>query len=271
MSELEREIKKYPHILSWTGVRGEGSVYAEHKNRCLWKVCGKPMIQWVMEAAKKSKYIDKIAVNTESEEIKEVLRKIGGITIIDRPLWTALAYPRDFTKGTFRRNKPRSLQSQEASIYTNLLDYSFYYLNKTEQYKPDMWINLGANEPLITSKILDKLVEAFLEDEEASCVVGVTPIMPYIYTINSVTKRLFPVFDLTFAKIFCISFELCKMSFIFYISCRGRPVWRPANHGRPHRVAPTINHETCGKNLLKRFKIYTSILKYIIIHIVILP
>ncbi|GAH31920.1 unnamed protein product [marine sediment metagenome] len=50
MTKLEREIKKYPHILALTPVRGEGSVYAEHKNRCLWKISGKPMIQWVMEA-----------------------------------------------------------------------------------------------------------------------------------------------------------------------------------------------------------------------------
>ncbi len=153
------------------------------------------MIQWVIEAAKGSKYIDKIVVLTESEEIKEVLRRMGGVVIIDLPLWSTLQCPRDFTQGTFRRNKPRSLQSKEASIYTNPLDYSLYYLSKTEHYEPDLWINNAANNPLCTSKLLDGLVETFIEDEEASCVISITPNKPNILMINPVTKRPFPVFS----------------------------------------------------------------------------
>ncbi len=195
MIKLEREIRDH-HILGLTFVRGEGSIHGEHKNRCLWKIFGKPMIQWVMEAFKSSKYIDKIAVATESKEIKEVLRKIGDIVIIDRPLWTTLACPRDFTTGTFCRNKPRSLRSKEASIYTSVLDYSLYYLKQTEGYEPDLWINNCAHRPLITGKILDRLVEAFFEDEEAAGVQTITPTMPYILTINPTTKRIFPVFSL---------------------------------------------------------------------------
>lgn len=195
MAELEEEIKSH-HILAFVRVRGEGNVRGEHTNRCLWPICGKSMLQWVMKAAKDSKYIDKIAVITDSKEIKEVLEKIGGIVIIDLPLWQVMSIPRDFTKGTFRRNKPRSLQSKEAPIYTTTVDYTFYYLNETEHYKPDLWIHIGANDPLITSKILDRLIEGFFKDEEASSINGVTPIMPSIYTINPITKRLFPVFAL---------------------------------------------------------------------------
>lgn len=192
MKPLEREIKKY-HILGWTQVRGKGSLYDEHPNRCLWDICGKPSIQWVMEAAKNSKYLDKIAVTTESEEIKKVLREIGGITIVDRPLWTSYNMPRDYTEGTFKRNKPRSLLSREALIYNGTYEYIVYYLEQTEEYIPDLRINITANSPMITAEIIDKVIEKFFQDEELGRVITLYPILPYIHILNPVTGSPFPV------------------------------------------------------------------------------
>ncbi|MBW4827971.1 MAG: acylneuraminate cytidylyltransferase family protein [Clostridiaceae bacterium] len=48
--------------------------------------CGKPLISWSIEEALKSKYIDRLIVSTEDEEIKEVSRKYGAEIPFLRPV-----------------------------------------------------------------------------------------------------------------------------------------------------------------------------------------
>ena len=192
MSEIE--IKKY-HILGWCHVRGEGSLYGKHPNRCLWDICGKPSIQWAMETAKGSKYLDKIAVTTESEEIKKVLKKMGDIVVVDRPLWTSYDMPRDYNQGTFKRNKPRSLQSKESPIYNGNYEYIEYYLEQMEGYIPDIQVFISANAPLNTSQIIDRVIEKFFEDEEAGRIITLYPIAPAIYIVNPATGRPITLID----------------------------------------------------------------------------
>ena len=47
-------------------------------------ICGKPLVQYVLEAADASKYITERYVSTEDAEIKQVVEKIGA-KVIDRP------------------------------------------------------------------------------------------------------------------------------------------------------------------------------------------
>ena len=46
---------------------------------------GKPLIAYSVEAAKKSKYVDRVAVSTDSEEIAEVAKKYGAEAPFLRP------------------------------------------------------------------------------------------------------------------------------------------------------------------------------------------
>ena len=48
------------------------------------EVLGRPMMEYAVLAAKHSKYVDKIFVSTDSDEIKEIARK-NGSEVIDRP------------------------------------------------------------------------------------------------------------------------------------------------------------------------------------------
>lgn len=194
MTSLEREIRTY-NILASVIVRGKGSLYGDHPNRALWDICGKSSLQRAIEAVKGSKYIDKIAVITESEEIKKVLRKIEGITLIDRPLWTSLNMPRDYTQGTFERKKPRSLLSQETAIYIKEFDYVLYYLEQTEGFIPDIRVNFSTDSPLVTSQTFDRLIVKFFEDEFAGFAFCAYPIPPGLAMINPKTGRPFRVFQ----------------------------------------------------------------------------
>jgi len=68
-------------ILGITPARG-GSKSIPKKN--IKEICGKPLIAWTIEAAKKSKLLDRYVVSTEDKEIAEIAKKYGA-EVIDRP------------------------------------------------------------------------------------------------------------------------------------------------------------------------------------------
>ncbi|NQX61916.1 cytidylyltransferase domain-containing protein [Paenibacillus qinlingensis] len=68
-------------ILAIIPARG-GSKGIHRKN--LRAIAGKPLIAWTIEEARQSKYIDRIVVSTEDEEIKQVSTLFGS-EVLDRP------------------------------------------------------------------------------------------------------------------------------------------------------------------------------------------
>jgi len=92
--KLKREIKKY-NIIAITYVRGSGSLHSNRKRRCLWDLCGKPMLQWPIEAALDSEYVDKVVLSSEDSEIMKFGETISGVTVVPRPLHTVYEVPRD--------------------------------------------------------------------------------------------------------------------------------------------------------------------------------
>ncbi len=69
-------------VLALIPARG-GSKGLPGKNIMLF--AGKPLIAWTIEEAKKSKYIDRLIVSTDSEEIAEISRKFGAEVPFLRP------------------------------------------------------------------------------------------------------------------------------------------------------------------------------------------
>jgi len=200
---LRREIKKY-NIMGMMYVRGSGSPFREHKQRCFWDLCGKPMLQWSLEAGLASKYINKVVLSSEDMKILRFGEDMEGVTVIPRPLHMTLELPRDFNAGVFKRQLPRSLfagepfRDPECRHFAEVgkaspIWYSCWYMEEHEGYAPQIWVNLAANEPLATVETLDSLIEAFFLDEEANRAYTIYPIMPYIVSINPKTGQLFPI------------------------------------------------------------------------------
>jgi len=190
---LQKEIRKY-HIMSYTQVRGCGS----HGRRCLWDICGKTSLRWVLEAVTGSRYIDKVVVTTEDEEIAKEAEKVGA-TVVVRPFYTSADFPRDFERGTFGRIKPRSLIHTKPEVYTNPKSYTLYYLEKTG-YVPDLILTADANRPMITPELVDRVIEAFFQDREATAATTFYPILPYIYVLNPKVNRIVPLFTTKFDR-----------------------------------------------------------------------
>ena len=75
-------------VLGIITARG-GSKGVPRKNIRL--VGGKPLIAWTIEESKKSKYIDRLVLSSEDEEIIRIAKEWGGDVPFKRPV--ALAHP----------------------------------------------------------------------------------------------------------------------------------------------------------------------------------
>lgn len=193
MTELEVEINGY-NIVAIVLVRARGSQFGTHEYRCFWEVGGVPCLQRVIKTLKASKYVKLVAVGTEDKKIADFVEKLGAVPIV-RPLYTVLDAARDYTKGDFVRQKPRSLLSQEAAVYTNYAAYCFYYLKKTLGCHAEITVGCGANEPLGRTETLDRLIEAFFKDEEADMAWTFYSVLPEVFTVNPKTGRPFPLIN----------------------------------------------------------------------------
>lgn len=190
MSELEREIRKYS-IAFLLEVRGSGG---SKEKRCLWDICGKPMIQWVLEIVEGSKYPQKIVVSTEDREIADLVRGLGH-TVVDRPLDMSLDYPRGYTSGRFYRSKPRSLAYEPIrSKFPTVRAYTLYWLEEMMGYIPELITKVSVDTPLVRSESLDRVIEKFFKTPNAVSVTSMYPIAPNLFTINPKTNYMFPVF-----------------------------------------------------------------------------
>ena len=75
------------NLLALIPARG-GSKGIPRKN--VLELCGKPLIAWSIEAAQKSKYIDRLVVSTEDEEIADISRSYGADVPFIRPAELAM-------------------------------------------------------------------------------------------------------------------------------------------------------------------------------------
>lgn len=100
----------------------------------LAKILSKPMIEWVIEGVKSSKYKDEIILATDDIRIREIGDGLGVRVALVK---------KDVPSGTDR-------------VYEAIKDESW-----------DIIVNVQGDEPLIKGEIVDTLVEELLKDERA--------------------------------------------------------------------------------------------------------
>ena len=138
-------MKEKIKIIAIIPARG-GSKGIPRKNLRL--LARKPLIAYSIETALKSKWIDRVIVSTEDEEIAEISRE-DGAEIIERP------------KEMARDDSPT-------------IDAIFHALEvlKVENYEPDITILLQPTSPLRTVEGIDNAIKLFL-DSDCESVVSV--------------------------------------------------------------------------------------------------
>lgn len=124
------------NILGLIPARG-GSKRLPGKN--IRPLLGKPLIAWTIEQALASKYLDRVIVSTDSEEIAEISKKYGAEVPFMRPKELAT----DDTKSV------------------DVVLHALKYFEEIENYSPDIVVLLQPTSPLRTREDIDKAIEIF--------------------------------------------------------------------------------------------------------------
>ena len=109
----------------------------------LVSIAGKPLIQWVWEAASKAESLSEIIVATDDERIATVVREFGGKAVMTSP---------DCASGTDRIAE--AVRGMEA----------------------DVVVNIQGDEPLMSAANIDACVNTLLDDLDASVCTPMIPI-----------------------------------------------------------------------------------------------
>lgn len=143
-------------VLAIIPARG-GSKGVPRKNVRL--LAGKPLIAWTIEEAKKSRYIDRLVLSSEDQEIINVAKEYGCEVPFVRPENLA----QDETPG---------------------MDPVLHALKKVQGY--DYIVLLQPTSPLRLAKDIDACIERLIETQSPACVSVTEPdISPYwMYTMN---------------------------------------------------------------------------------------
>jgi len=128
-----------PKIIAVIPARG-GSKTIPRKNIRL--VNGKPLIYYTIAEALKSKYLGRIIVSTEDEEIAQIAKEYGAEVVA----------------------RPREL-AQDDTPSLPVVQHVIKYLEETEGFSPDTIVVLQPTSPLRTVEDIDEAIQKFWESE----------------------------------------------------------------------------------------------------------
>lgn len=112
---------------------------------------GKPMIAYSIEHAKKSKYINRIIVSTDSEVYAEIAREYGAETPFIRPAEYAT----------------------DTALDIDVFEHALTFLRDKEGYEPDIIVQLRPTYPYRDPADIDAMIELMLQDPETTAVRSV--------------------------------------------------------------------------------------------------
>jgi len=130
----------------------------------LYPLCGRPLIEYTFEAAKGSKYLSRIVLTTDDEQIAS----LGEHNEIEVPFLL-----------------PDNL-AQNDTFALPVIQHAIDYLEKHEGYSPDIIVILQPTSPLRKARHIDEAIELLL-NTGADSVVSVVEV-PHRYNPVSVMK-----------------------------------------------------------------------------------
>ncbi|MCC2643384.1 MAG: neuA [Nitrospira sp.] len=111
---------------------------------------GRPLLAFTIEAAKRSKYLDRCVVSTDHPDIAKVARDHGAEVI----------------------ERPADLATDQAPTEGALL-HVLEILSR-EGYLPDYVVTLEPTSPFRTTALIDRCIEAAIQHQDVDCVMTVT-------------------------------------------------------------------------------------------------
>lgn len=151
-----------PKVLGIVGARS-GSKSIPHKN--IRQLMGKPLMGWIIEAAKKSPSVTRVILSTDSPEYAQIGKRFGAEVPFLRP--AALA--------------------ADTASDIDFLTHAVDWMEKNEKWKPDIILRLPPTAPLCMSESIEACIDLINKDPEAtsSRTIAPAPKHPYkLWTIK---------------------------------------------------------------------------------------
>lgn len=155
------------------------------------KVNGKPLIQYTIEKAKKSKYLDKIIVSTDNEEIANIARKCGASVPFLRP---------------------KRLAEDESKTIDAMIHIIEQLSNKEEIY--DYLVLLQPTQPLRQVFHIDEAIELMIE-KKINSLVSVSEVKEHPILMRKITENG------ELDKLLCINSTIRRQEFPQYYKVNG--------------------------------------------------
>jgi len=133
------------NILAIIPARG-GSKGISNKN--IRKLAGKPLIEYSITSAKKSKKINRIIVTTDNKKIASISKKAGA----EIPFL-----------------RPKQISKDDTPII-DVIQHTLDFLENTESYKPEIIILLQPTNPLRSIRNIDNCINLLLNSKSSSVI-----------------------------------------------------------------------------------------------------
>jgi len=130
-------------VLGVVGARS-GSKSIPHKN--IKPLLGKPLMAWIIEAAKRSPLVTRLIVSTDSTQYADISRKHGAESLFLRPAHLA----------------------DDKASDIDYLTHAVEWLEKNENWKPDIILRLPPTTPLCTTESINACIQLLLDDPTAT-------------------------------------------------------------------------------------------------------
>ena len=146
----------------------EGSKGIPKKN--IKKLVNKPLIAYTISEAKKSKFLSKIIVSTDSKKIEKIAKKLGSETMI----------------------RPKKL-AQDNSSTLHVIQHVIKNLKSLDNFDTDIVITLQPTSPLRTAADIDSAIKLFLKSK-CDSVIGMTEVThPPEFMYRIINKKIKPL------------------------------------------------------------------------------
>ena len=121
------------------------------KNKNIKLLFGKPLIYYSINIAKRSKSINRIIVSSDSKKVINIAKKYGAEAPFVRP--------KELSKDN----------SKDHGLFLHCLEW----LEKNENYIPDLIVHLRPTYPIRSAKIVDKAIQFALRNRKYDCIRSV--------------------------------------------------------------------------------------------------
>lgn len=141
-------------------------------NKNVKRLLGKPLISYTIEAALRSKFIDRVIVSTDGKKIAKIARKYGAEVPFLRPAYLATD-----------------------TVHTPpVIEHAVNYLEKNENYKVNIVVTLQPTSPLRKAEHIDLGIKKFLK-EGTDSLVGVKEAYPPWWLFKPKGDRIIPFIE----------------------------------------------------------------------------